>query len=393
MKTACVLITHLPAKAEARRNSALRGRPFLIATQSGGGARVLDHSPRLTGVSGGMPLREALSRCGGAALIEADEAYYSRVFDHTVERLQDKSPVIEKGEVGRIFLDMRGTEGMHGGDAGIARSLLNAVPDDLDPRVGLAQSKFPAYVAAHTSEPGRATRVSGEPAVFLKHLSLDLLPLSWEDRVRLHGFGIHAMGQVASLPVGSMQAQFGVQGRVAWELANGIDNSPVVPSKSLEAVTDLITFPTPTTSLFAILPAVEALLGRVLSHPILRGRYLRSVSLHANVLHRSPWSKMLAFKSPVNRKEPALFALRNALESADIPGPLEDMRMTVSDTTGESGTQSSMFAEVRKQQQLREAMRQLEARLRARPPVYKIMEVEPWSRIPERRQALVEFVP
>ena len=195
VKIACVLITHLPAKAEARRNSALRDRPFLITAQSGGGARVLDHSPRLTGVSGGMPLQEALSRCGDASLIEADEAYYSRVFDQTVGRLQDKSPVIEKGEVGCVFLDMRGTEGMHGGDAGIARSLLNAVPDDLGPRVGLAQSKFPAYVAAHTSKPGRATRVSGDPAAFLEDLSLDLLPLSWEDRVRLHGFGIHTMGQ------------------------------------------------------------------------------------------------------------------------------------------------------------------------------------------------------
>ncbi|MDP6494836.1 MAG: DNA polymerase Y family protein, partial [Dehalococcoidia bacterium] len=63
------------------------------------------------------------------------------------------------------------------------------------------------------------------------------------------------------------------------------------------------------------------------------------------------------------------------------------------DTAGESGTQSSLFVEVRKQQQLREAMRQLEARLRTRPPIYKVMDVEPWSRIPERRQALVEFAP
>ena len=85
--------------------------------------------------------------------------------------------------------------------------------------------------------------------------------------------------------------------------------------------------------------------------------------------------------------------LKNALEAIEIPGPLEDIRMIVSDTAGESGIQSSLFIEVRKQQQLREVMQQLKVRLRTRPPIYKVLDVEPWSRIPERRQALVEFAP
>ena len=209
----------------------------------------------------------------------------------------------------------------------------------------------------------------------------------------MHQFGLHKMGQIAFLSVGSMQAQFGTAGRVAWELANGIDKSLLVPSKRQESVTESLTFSIPSVSLYAILPAVEVLLGRIFSHPSLRGKYLRSVFVQANVLNRSPWSKRIVFKSPVNKKEPALFALRNALEATDIPGPLEDLRMTVSDTAGESGIQSSLFVEVRKLQQLREAMRQLEVRLRAKPPVFRVMDVEPWSRIPERRQALVEFVP
>ena len=38
-------------------------------------------------------------------------------------------------------------------------------------------------------------------------------------------------------------------------------------------------------------------------------------------------------------------------------------------------------------------MRQMEVRLRAKPPVFKVKDIEPWSRIPERRQALVQFDP
>jgi DNA polymerase-4/protein ImuB len=393
MKVACVLITHLPVKAEMRRDSALNNKAVLITTQSIGGAQVLDFSSQAKGVSTGMSLQEALSRCKGAVLIEADEIYYHQMFDRIVGALLDKSPLVEKGELGCTFLDMHGTEGIYGGDEGIIDTLLDAVPSHFGPRVGLAESKFPAYVAAVASRPGQATRVPRGVASFLKELPIDLLPLSWEDRVRLHDFGLHTMGQIASLSVGSMQAQFGTQGRVAWELANGIDKSPFISSKHREAVTDFITFPVPATSLSAILPAVDILLGRVLSHPSLRGKYLRSVSIQANVLNRSPWSKKLAFKSPVNRKEAALFVFRNALETIEIPGPLEDIRMTVFDTAGESGRQTSLFLEVRKQEQLAEMIRQLEVRLRAKPPIYKVMDVEPWSRIPERRQALVEFVP
>ena len=392
-KIACVSISHLPMKAELRRTPILRGKRVLVVARSDRGPEVLDFSPQVERVSPGMPLREAMSRCEGAALVEADEPYYDRLFDRIVEALLDRSPLVEKGGLGCAFVDMRGTGELYGGDEGMVDAVLGAVPRGFGPRVGLAESKFPAYAAAIGSRPGHATNVPEDTAAFLADLPVGLLPLSWEERTRLHRFSLRTLGQVAALGVGPMQAQFGARGRLFWELANGIDNRPFAPVRQHEAVTEFLMFPVPATSMLAILPAVDVLLGRLLSHPSLRGKYLRSVSIQANVLNRAAWTKRLAFKSPVNRKEAALFALKNSLEDARIPGPLEDIRMTVSEAAGESGTQASLFADVRKQQQLREAMRQLEARLRVRPPIYKVMDLEPWSRLPERRQALVEFVP
>lgn len=242
MKVACVLITHLPVKAEVQRNGALIDKPVLITTQSSEGMLVLDVSQKAKGVSPGMPLQVALSRCKGAVLIEADDAYYHQVFDRIVEALFDKSPLVEKGDLGCTFLDMHGTERMYGGDEGIIDALQEAAPPDFGPRVGLAKSKFLAYLAAVMSKPGQATTVPTDVAGFLKELPVDLLPLSWEERTRLHDFGLLTMGQIASLSVGSLQAQFGPQGRVAWELANGIDKSPLVSSKRREAVTDFLRF-------------------------------------------------------------------------------------------------------------------------------------------------------
>ena len=97
MKIACVLITHLPVKAELRRNGAIRHKPVLIVTQSSRGAEVLDFSSQVKDVTQGMPLQEALSRCKDAVLIEADETYYHRMFDQIVEALLPKEPCCREG--------------------------------------------------------------------------------------------------------------------------------------------------------------------------------------------------------------------------------------------------------------------------------------------------------
>jgi len=74
-----------------------------------------------------------------------------------------------------------------------------------------------------------------------------------------------------------------------------------------------------------------------------------------------------------------------------IPGPLEDIHLTLSGITGEAGRQESMWKEVKRDENLQETISQLRARLKMAPPIYQVRELEPWSRIPERRYALVQM--
>ncbi len=393
MKIACVLITHLPAKSEVRRRPELLDRPVIVAVASSKGATVLDFSPQVRGVTFGMPLQEAVSRCSSATLVEADEPYYRNVFAGTVDALMQRSPIVEAGELGCVFVGVTGLETMYRGEVGLISALLDAVPAVFNPRIGVAEAKFPAYVAAMKSDGGRASRVPSDVAGYLRDVSIDLLPMSWEDRTRLHEFGLHTMGQVGSQSVGAMQSQFGADGRTAWELSSGIDRRALSPVRQQEEIKESLAFPVPATNLFAIVPALEVLLGRALGRSGVRGKYFRRASMEASVMNRAPWVKHVVFKSPVDSKEKAIFALKNTLEGIELPGALEDLTLTLSEATGQSGIQSSLFEDVRKQEQLREMMSHLHVRLRAKPPIYKIMEVEPWSRIPERKQALVQFTP
>lgn len=393
MKIACVLITHLPMKAELRRHPELGGSPVIITRVYGSDQVVLDSSPEAKGVSSGMPLSEALSRCKPASLLLADESYYQTCFAEVVEALEQRSPLLEPGDLGCVYVGLEGLEAMYGGEARLITTLLQAVPESWNPRVGVAEGKFPAYVAAVTTEGGQATQATEDIAGFLKQRSVDFLPLPWEDRNRLRRFGLHTLGQVADLKLGAIQAQLGLAGKRVWELAQGIDSSPLVARRREEVVSEYLSFPSPAITQEAILTGVEVLLGRAFSRREVQGKYVRSTTVEGSIYRQPPWLKHLAFKEAIGSKDRALFIFKNALETVTLPGPLEDITLTLTGLTGESGVQSSLFADVRQQQQLREMMRQLEVQLGVQPPIYQVRDIEPWSRTPERRQALVVFDP
>ena len=139
---------------------------------------------------------------------------------------------------------------------------------------------------------------------------------------------------------------------------------------------------------------MEILLARAFTRPEISGKYVRTAVIESRLAgQKPPWIRRFGFKEALGSKERAIFAMKSRLGAVLLPGPLEDMKLTLSGITGESGIQSSLFSDVRKREQLREMMRQLQALLGCKPPIYQMKDVEPWSRIPERRQALVPFDP
>ncbi len=138
MNIACVLITHLPVKAEQRRDPALLGRPVVITESFGSKQVVLDSSPEARGVTAGMSLQEAVSRSKDTVLLRADEPYYDSVFTEMLTSLEGRSPLVEKADLGCAYVGLDGLEAMYGGEARLITSLLQAVPHQFNPRIGVA---------------------------------------------------------------------------------------------------------------------------------------------------------------------------------------------------------------------------------------------------------------
>ena len=121
------------------------------------------------------------------------------------------------------YVRLDGLEHLYGGEARLVIALLNAVPQDLAPRVGVAEAKFPALVAATVSRPSRATRVLTDVASFLAPHPVYMLTIPDILKIALHRFGLHTMGDVASMTEADLTDRFGAEGRRAWHLSRGMD--------------------------------------------------------------------------------------------------------------------------------------------------------------------------
>ena len=392
MSVACVLISHLLVKIELLRQPALKGKTVLIVEQSGTRKTVIDRSPSVNEIEVGMPLEKALSLRPDAALIEADMPLYRERWNSVLDSLEQRSPVVEDVGLGLAYVDLRGLEKLYGGEAGIIKAVLDAVSQIYRPQVGVARGKFPAYVAALQAESLGAMRAPEDAAAFLAKMPIMHLPTSWKIKERLLDFGLDFMGSIARLPFNTMQGEFGKEGARLWQLANGLDDTPLMSRQHEETFVREVAFATPTVSLPAILVVLESLLTRAFTGA-LRGRFARVALLEGRADNGSTWSKRIGFREPVGSCDQAMFVLRSRLDNLALPGPLETLSLTLSGINGEAGRQESLFPEVRHLARLDDSIRELRFRLGQQPPIYRVREVEPWSRIPERRRALVAYDP
>jgi len=106
---------------------------------------------------------------------------------------------------------------------------------------------------------------------------------------------------------------------------------------------------------------------------------------HVIVVTYSPWRNN--FKEPALDVRNTMSRIKRTLEDYPQPGPVEQAGLHITGLGYPRGRQKSLFRDVRAKEHLAEDIKQLELKL-GNPQVYTVKEVEPWSRIPERRYAL-----
>jgi DNA polymerase-4/protein ImuB len=396
MRIACILIPHFPVAVERRRDPALGGRSLVIGETPDQRKAVLDCSPEAEaqGVRAGMPLRQALALCRDAVFLPPHPSRYSDVSDSMLVVLEGFSPEVEPAALGRVYLNAGGLARHYEGELDLGERIIRSLREatGLVAGVGVAEGKFVAWAAGVTSEPGQICTVpEGKEGEFLRPFDVSLLPVSSDTLRRLDLYGLRVIGDLASLSPGPLQAQFGSEGRRLWQLSRGIDDEPLRPHRREEVLSETLRFPTAAVSVEALVVACRRLLMRL--HWRLHGRAVRRLRLRAALWGERSWEKTLTFHEAVTDWERMLFVTKSVLANAALPAPVEELSIELSGITEERGRQSTLFAEkVGLRRQLGETVRQLRTRW-GRPLVSRVVEVEPWSRLPERRHALIDYEP
>ena len=330
----------------------------------------------------------------GRILPEADALHDCKEFRQIVDGLAAISDRVEAAAAGAVYVRLDGLEKLYGGEAQLLKALLGAVPKDLEARIGVANGKFPAFVAASVGS-ADVTVVPADAAGFLAPHAVDWLPVPGEVRDGLHRFGLHAMGSVAALSEGQLVDQFGLDGRRAFLLCRGIDDSPVRPLKREEPVVERLSLPFPTTSLQVLRAAVDTLLRRAYAHPRMRGRCPGRADLECAVSDAPPWAHAVHFKENVPGWARAAFIVNHQIEGNPPPAPVEAVKLVLSGFTTAMGVQLSLLPtpHADRENRLLEAERCLRFRMQGRHALHRVVTVAPWHPAPERRALQIPIDP
>ncbi len=411
---ACCWIPLFALRCEAARRSEPGSPPQPDALLSPEDPRRLwQVSPlaRHAGVKPGMMVSQAIGLCAALKLYEPDPVHYDEQFARLLAALAHVSPVVEPAELGLAYVGTDGLEGIYGGAEEIVEAIKRGMRNaergtETDNslacsafRIGWGIGKFVSWVAASRASPGGAVIVRpGEEGKFLFFQPLAVLPLDPDTHRRLRQLGLKTLGHLAALPEDAIVSQFGRTGRRLWRLAAGLTAEPVIGRPTPEPITATLTFFSPVAEREMLAHALDQLVARALRDPRRSGWRVQVVRARAELEHGASWLVEATLKDPTADRERVAAPLKTRLEQAPPVGAVE--RLAVEFTAFAPGAaelqlfarDASAAARAGRRRALTSAAQEIKLRLK-RSYLYHVIEVQPWSRLPERRYALIDYEP
>ena len=389
-----VLIPRFELKIAAGGNAALLGRAIALAPLDAGDRLIGDASPAAGafGVSSGMKVGEALSRCPQLVLIPPDPVGSAEEWESVLVRMEGFGALVAAPSVGVAQFEADGLLSLHGGLERILNKARKSVGGPA--RVGVAPGPFASRQAALSARPRRAVVIGGGEAGardFLSQVSVDSLKtVSTLGHLPnlLERFGILTLGAFARIPRPSVADRFGRPGVDAHELAHGRD-SRLRPRKPVPPLFERIELPE-SAGEQQLEHALDLLIGRLLARRERDGRALRSVTVSAAMEGGGTWRREACFREALVDRERMTIALMPLI--GGLSGPPKSLSLAVVRFGPRVAEQGSLIKEPHavRLARLQEAVRQ--ARAAAGPDAaLRVIEVEPDSRLPERRMALSPF--
>jgi DNA polymerase-4 len=235
------------ATIEKRDDPSIADKPVIVGGGKRGVVATCCYITRTYGVRSAMPMFEAMRRCPHATVIKPNMAKYVAVGRQVREAMLKLTPSIEPLSIDEAFLDLTGTERLHGmSPAKVLARLAREVERDLGITIsiGLSANKFLAKIASDLDKPrGFAVLSPAEATAFLAEKPVGFIyGVGKVGAGKLADDGFRTVADLQRADEHDLMRRYGIEGSRLWRLARGIDDRKVDPERDTKSVSAETTF-------------------------------------------------------------------------------------------------------------------------------------------------------
>jgi len=236
------------ASIEQRDNPKLRGKPVIVGGNPDGRGVVstASYEARRFGIHSAMPAAKAKKLCPHAIFLRPDFEKYKDVSNQIHHIFRNYTSIIEPVSLDEAYLDITRNKLNINEPVLLAQMIQQNIYaiTKLTASVGVAPNKFLAKIASDMKKPAGLTVVYPEQVEsFLKPLAVEKIPgIGPVAKEKLNARGIKTIGDLMKMSKTELCNLFGKWGATLFELARGIDNSPVEPKREIKQISSEETF-------------------------------------------------------------------------------------------------------------------------------------------------------
>ena len=235
------------ASVEKRDHPDLADKPVIIGGGRRGVVSTACYVARIRGVKSAMPMFQALKLCPDAVIIKPRMAVYAEVSRAIRQMMEDLTPAIEPLSLDEAFLDLRGTEKLHGAPPAVmlARLVYRMRHElGLTGSIGLSHNKFLAKVASDLNKPrGFSVIGKGDTAAFLQDKPVRIIwGVGSSTQAALAQAGIRSFTDLLRWQRVDLTQKFGSMGERLWHLARGQDHRRISRNTPVKSISNETTF-------------------------------------------------------------------------------------------------------------------------------------------------------
>lgn len=357
MSVLCCNIPHFLITVAQHHHPEWQKRPLALLDEEEQVCAVSVHA-RSLGVGQGMSPRQAQLRCPDVLLQPLNLSLSQAKANQMLAILSSWELPVENVSWGCAFVDLQQITGSANRTrcaekaAPLVREMGGQLRPALDPpllpALGWDSGKFTAQVAARKAAPGKMRLVEkANEKRFLSPLSIKLLPLAHKALRRLHWLGIRTLGQYAELPYSAVQQQFGREGLVAQQWAQGRDDRPVLNTAKPLFEPVVIELDPPVAQIAPAKRAIMKVMQTQLEILSTRVAGVRHVDLRLSFVDGAEKEIRVQFIHPQNQPHRLEAALHRQLSAVSWPGELLRVDVTRLEEGALSVEQLPLFSENR----------------------------------------------